>query len=151
MAAVVPVIDVMARKVRTVDSGEPVFNALKTIISFEVGCVIVKEGRDVVGIITKGDILRNAVLKDLNIKTLTCKQIMSKPVITIGDRATVEDASRLMSKNDVFKLPVVNDKGELIGVVTSSDLIREEPVHLGYLKELIRARYVPARLRTNPR
>lgn len=151
MAAVVPVIDIMTRKVRAVESGEPVYSALREIINFEVGCVVVKDGHNVVGIITKGDILKRAVLKESDIRTLPCKQIMSKPVITIDDNATVEDASRLMSKNNVFKLPVINEKKELIGIVTSTDLIREEPIHLGYLKELVRARYVPYRLRTNPR
>jgi CBS domain-containing protein len=67
---------------------------------------------------------------------------MSRPVITIDPDCTIEEASKLMTTKGVSKLPVVKDR-KLVGVITMSDIIRAEPTQVGYLQELVRARFVP--------
>lgn len=55
------------------------------------------------------------------------KERMSHPVITIYPEATMQEALNLMKKEHVRRLPVVNRRGELIGIVTETDLDRASP------------------------
>lgn len=52
------------------------------------------------------------------------KDIMTKDVVTVGLEDTVEKCANLLIKNDISGLPVLDDKGKVIGMVTEGDLIR---------------------------
>jgi acetoin utilization protein AcuB len=52
---------------------------------------------------------------------------MSKPVITIRPETTMPEALDLMHKEHIRRLPVVNKKGELVGIVTEADLFKASP------------------------
>lgn len=56
---------------------------------------------------------------------LTAKDIMAEEVITVSPDSTVETLARVLMKNRISGVPVVNDAGELVGIVTESDLIRK--------------------------
>jgi len=145
-SAVLHVIDIMSNKVITVDVSNTAYDAVTKMLRRDVGSVVVKKDGKVVGIITKGDVLRKAVKPGLDPKKVNAENVMSKPVVTVDQNATLEEASQLMAKKNVSKLPVLKD-GELVGIITSSDIIRAEPMQVGYLQELIKARYVPHELR----
>lgn len=49
--------------------------------------------------------------------------MMTKKVIDISPNATIAEAARVMSKNDINRLPVIDTKGKLIGIVTRGDVI----------------------------
>ena len=49
------------------------------------------------------------------------KDLMTAPVITIGEDESVATAARLMLDRDVSALPVVNEGGNLVGILTHSD------------------------------
>jgi acetoin utilization protein AcuB len=52
---------------------------------------------------------------------------MSKPVITIRPETPMPEALDLMHKEHIHRLPVVNKRGELVGIVTEGDLIKASP------------------------
>lgn len=56
---------------------------------------------------------------------LKAKDIMTKDVITIKPEATVEELARLLIKQKISGVPVVDDKDNLIGIVTENDLISQ--------------------------
>ena len=144
--SVMKVYDVMATHVVVADASEPLTDAVNRMLERDVGCVVVTDKEDVAGIITKGDVLKKAFMKGLDAKNLPVKSVMTSPVIAISSDTTLEEASRLMIERKVSKLPVVNDK-RLVGIITSTDVIRAEPMQIGYLQELVRARFVPHDLR----
>ena len=145
MSAIVRVSDVMENKVISVDTSSVVFETVSKIIKFEVGSIVVVKAENVVGIVTKGDVLRRGMLLGLDPKTTSVERVMSRNVVTIGKDATLEEASRLMSEKKVSKLPVL-ENGKLVGIITSTDIIRTEPMMVNYLHELIKARFVPHEL-----
>ncbi len=62
---------------------------------------------------------------------LTARDIMNREVITITDEATVKELARILSIHQIGGVPVINDKGKLVGVVTESDLIYQtKKVHI---------------------
>ena len=63
---------------------------------------------------------------------------MVSPVVTISSDDSLEQAAKKMSERHVSKLPVVDDEsGLLVGILTSTDIIRVEPTYVEYLKDLI--------------
>ena len=68
---------------------------------------------------------------------------MSRMPITTNPSATVPDALQVMRGSKVRQLPVVNEKGELVGIVALDDLLRVSPVP-GHLAERVGAG-LPAR------
>jgi len=119
-----PVERIMSKRVVTIDVSSSVFDAAREIMGRDIGCVIVLKEKKVVGVVTKGDILREAVMKRLDPQQLNVERIMSQPVLTIEPTKTLADASFLMSQENLTKLPVVDKKGELVGIITSTDIIR---------------------------
>ena len=62
---------------------------------------------------------------------LTAKDVMTRDVITVGPRTTVEELARLLIEHHISGVPVVDDAGELVGIVTEHDLInREKRLHI---------------------
>ena len=66
-------------------------------------------------------------MKRLDPQQLNVERIMSQPVLTIEPTKTLADASYLMSQENLTKLPVVDKKGELVGIITSTDIIQTKP------------------------
>ena len=118
-----PVEDLMSKKVVSVDSTSTAFDVAREMLNHDIGCVIVLENKKVIGIATKSDIIREAVMKRLDPQKITASSVMTKPVVTIEGGRSLSEASALMSKNNITKLPVI-EKGELIGIITSTDLVR---------------------------
>jgi len=74
---------------------------------------------------------------------LKAKDIMTKDVITVRPDATIEDLARLLVKNDISGVPVVDDKGRLKGIVTENDLItKNSRLHLPTILRVFDA-YIP--------
>lgn len=119
-----PVENLMSRKVVTIDATASAFDATREIMDRDIGCVLVLREKKVVGIVTKGDILREAVMKRLDPSQLNIERIMTQPVLTIEPTRTLAEASALMSEENLTKLPVVDKSGNLVGIITSSDIIR---------------------------
>jgi CBS-domain-containing membrane protein len=62
---------------------------------------------------------------------LTAKDIMTREVITVGPRTTVEELARLLMEHHISGAPVVDETGGLVGIVTENDLInREKRLHI---------------------
>jgi CBS domain-containing protein len=86
----------------------------------EIGSVIVTKDGKPFGIVTHSDIARWAGLRQ-KLLDVKLEGSVSQPLITVGRGATVEEAAKVMIKNQIHKLPVV-DGGRLLGIVTITDL-----------------------------
>jgi CBS domain-containing protein len=115
--------ELMSPKVVTVETNSTAFDAAREMLDHDIGCIVVLDGKKVDGIVTKSDIIREAVMKRLDPQKISIETIMTKPAITIQNSSSLSEASGLMSKHNITKLPVL-EKGELVGIITSSDLVR---------------------------
>ncbi len=62
---------------------------------------------------------------------LTARDIMNREVITVTDESTVKELARILSLHQISGVPVVDNSGKMIGVVTESDLIYQtKKVHI---------------------
>ena len=115
----------MSKPVVTVEESSNGYDIVRELMNRDIGCIVVTKGNEVVGIVTKGDVLRETIMKKADPRKTPASEIMSRPVVTIDPGVTLEEATETMSKNNVSKLPVVKDQ-KLVGIITSSDLIRKE-------------------------
>ena len=117
--------DLMTKPVFSLDTSASVYDVVREMLNRDIGCIIVLSKGEVAGVVTKGDVLREAVMKRADPVRMSAGEVMSRPVVKIGLDASIEEASSLMSKSNVSKLPVVDENDRLVGIVTSSDLIRK--------------------------
>jgi CBS domain-containing protein len=137
MASIVLVRDIMSKDVRLVRPDTSVKEVVATMNKFDIGSIVVVQGDRPVGIITERDILRRLVEPCLAPETLTARQVMTSPVLTISETASIEEAAKLMARKMVKRLPVMNNQ-KLVGIVTFTDIVTKVPTMLSILEELVR-------------
>ena len=114
--------EIMNKEVATAKPGDQLVNAARTMLERKIGCVVVVEGEKVVGIVTESDLIRCAASGfDPNQKLV--RDVMNSPPVTCTPEAPVEEAYAHMRKNNIRHLPIVNEDGGLVGIVTMKDLI----------------------------
>lgn len=126
MESVVLVRDVMTSDVKTARPDDSLREIIQKMVKFHIGSIVVVQDSRPVGIITERDVLVQLSQMAMDLDVTRAKDIMSTPVLTITDSQTIEEASRFMTQNSVKKLPVVRGE-ELIGIVTSTDIMRSAP------------------------
>ena len=134
--------DVMTTSVVTVDRITP-YQEIDRLLSEKriSGVPVLKMGREVAGVVTEADLLaaedetnrrarmdssvgrRRLLHKQQPYVSLTAGILMTAPAITIGPDATIPAAARLMNTHHIRRLPVVDEHGKLVGIVSRRDLL----------------------------
>ncbi len=126
MAGAILVRDVMTRSVKSVGTNQPLIEAIQLMYKFDIGSIIVIQRAKPVGIITDRDVIRNIAMSQLDPVNLKAKDLMSTPLITIEENASIEEAVQIMIRRKIKRLPVV--KGEkLTGIITVTDIAKTTP------------------------
>jgi len=98
-----------------------------------VGCLIVLEKKEPVGIITERGFADLVKKGNFDCKKVTAHNFMTKPIISIDIDATYEKALRLFEKEDIKRMPVVED-GDVVGLLTLRNLITHTKKSMRALK-----------------
>jgi len=124
MAKSVSLKDIMQKDVVTCLKTDNICDVANKMKHKNIGVVVVTNKKNnVQGIISERDILNKVVAKGLDYKTLLVQDIMTKKVITGKPKMSDIDAAAIFTKHNIKKLPIV-DKKKLVGIVTSTDLLR---------------------------
>jgi len=138
--------DVMVEGVVTIDADATVMEAVKLMNENEIGCLIVMRRGRAVGIITERDLLKRVIAKSKNPRKIKVREIMTKPLIAGQPNMDLEEATRLMFKMKIKKLPVVESHGKLLGLITLTDVARFQPQMIRILKKLSSRTAAPKRM-----
>ena len=136
----------MIEGVVTIDSDASVMKAVKMMNENEVGCLIVTRRGKAVGIVTERDLLARVIAKSKNPKKTKVREIMTKPLISGQPEMDLEEATKLMFKMKIKKLPVVESEGKLAGLITLTDVARFQPQMIRILKKLSARTAPPKRM-----
>ena len=133
--------DVMTTSVVTVDRITPYQEIDRLLTQHKIsGMPVLKMGREVAGVVSEADLLaaedetsrrarmarsagRRRRLRPQPHVNLTAETLMTAPAITISPDATIPAAARLMNMHHVRRLPVVDEDGKLVGIVSRRDLL----------------------------
>jgi CBS domain-containing protein len=138
MAGLILVRDVMTKEPRVVRRDTNVQEVVATMDKYDISSIIVVEEKRPIGIVTHKDIISKLVQARIPPDAVTAREIMTSPIITINEESSIEEAARLMSKKHIKKLIVTGSNNELVGIITSSDLVREEPKTTELLNQLLK-------------
>jgi CBS domain-containing protein len=102
-----------------------------------------KDRKRVIGVVTDRDIVCRAVAKNSNPLDLHVETVMSSPAVTVVDTSEADEVQRVMEKHQIRRVPVVNQNGELCGIVSQADIARRRSSREA--GELVRDVSVPAK------
>ena len=103
-------------------------DAARMLRHYETDDIIITDKDNIpVGIVTDEDILSKVSDVTVYAEATSLKEVMTTPIITINEKATLQDALHKMRDNDIRKLPVISKKNKAIGIIyqtTIANVIR---------------------------
>ncbi|HET7642944.1 MAG TPA: CBS domain-containing protein [Nitrososphaeraceae archaeon] len=129
----ITVSSIMTSKVITITEKQTLKELSKLMYQRNIGGIIIlkdilsnnaSEDGNPIGIITERDIARLVAFSS-NLSTDTpTSELMSQPLITINQNSSIKDASDLMQQHNIRRLPVLDNKGKLVGIITAKDILK---------------------------
>jgi CBS domain-containing protein len=117
--------DAMTPSVRTASPSQSLADAAQMMKSDDVGSIpIVEEGR-LVGIVTDRDIAIRAVAESVDPSAVTIADIASRDLVTVDPDQDLDEALALMARHQLRRLPVVEEDGQLVGILAQADVALE--------------------------
>jgi CBS domain-containing protein len=115
------------RDVVVIEKTEPVREAIQLMRHNHVGDVVVVEKREnasiPLGILTDRDIVVEILAEDVDLDTVNVGDVMSYQLVTVNKDTKLLDAVKLMRIKGVRRLLVINEQGELLGILSVDDLL----------------------------
>ena len=140
--------EILARKGSQVWSIGPdasVFDALRLMDEVGAGALLVLNGGRLIGMISERDYARKVILKNRSSRETRVSEIMSTPAISVSTDALVSDCLRVMTENRVRHLPVLDNAGAIVGVVSIGDLVNAvlsaQAAEMRHLKSYVAGHY----------
>jgi CBS domain-containing protein len=130
----------MTRRVRTTRANATIAEAAKAMAKWRIGALVIVEGSKPTGMLTEGDVSR-LVGRGVNPEA-TPVSVAKKALVTVSSGERIEVAAKIMADAGVKKLPVMDD-GNLVGIVTQTDIVNSSFALVTSLKEMVKARYRP--------
>jgi len=139
--------DIMSTPVTTALEEDNVEKVAKLMNAKSIGSVVITDRKgSPVGIITERDIVRRVTAKNLVPRNVKAKEVMSTPLAVVTPYTEVNEAARKMSKLDIRRLGVM-DKGRLVGIISSKDIVALMPELMEIMTEKARITATPSPIR----
>lgn len=117
---------ISSKSALTVPRTSTVMETIRTMAGAKVGSVLVVDGDRLLGIFTERDVMMRVVLEGRNPDYTTVEEVMTSSVQTIPPQTTGDAALRIMHQSHIRHLPVVDDKGRVLAVVSMRNLLQEK-------------------------
>jgi len=128
----VPVSEIMSQNLVTVTTNSDLVSAEELFKKHRIRHIPVVSGKEIVGMLSYTDLLRisfadavdeNEESVDTMVYNMfTISQVMVRDVVSISSETTIKEVAQFLASKEFHALPVV-DNGELVGIVTTTDLI----------------------------
>ena len=120
--------EVMSKNVITCTKDELVIDAVKRMLSYDIGLLVVVEdnlSKHVVGVLSDRDVLTRLVVKGLDPEKIKVGKVMTEKVASARPDESMNVAADRMKKEKVKRLVVYDESGILAGIVSNSDVMKE--------------------------
>ncbi len=117
--------EIMSHGVVTCGPDEPLLEVVKQLALKKFSCLVIVENNIPVGIVTERDLVEVLfdTLQGVIWDELAIQKFMSSPVITVTEDMMLHEVLTLSHKNKIRHMPVVNFIGELVGLLTQTDIV----------------------------
>ncbi len=114
---------VMTKTLITVSLGSMVEEAVKKMVDFDVECLPVVDSEGILhGLLTFIDIVTKVIYSQADVRKLKVEDIMARDLVTCDLGCTVLDVVKIMKNRHLRRIPVINARNKLAGLVTDFDL-----------------------------
>jgi len=113
------------RQLAVVAPGDSVFHALSVMSANDVGALLVLDGEQLVGIFSERDYARKIILQGKTSKETLVSEIMSDKVAYVTPSVSLDECMALMTDKHFRHLPVLDDAGNVLGIISIGDLVKE--------------------------
>jgi CBS domain-containing protein len=114
--------DVMHRGVEWVEPETPITEIARKMLDEDIGAIPVGENDRLVGMVTDRDIVTRGLARVKNCLELVAKDVMTKPIVYARADEDVEDALHIMVKNQIRRLPVIDENKRMTGILSLGDI-----------------------------
>ena len=116
--------EIMTTELLTADASSTVFSAMKVMAARNVGRVLVTDQGAPVGIFTEHDVVRRVMDKQLDPKKISVREVMTSPVLAVGEESRIVEALGRMYRKNFRHLLVRGDKGAIVGIVSMRRILK---------------------------
>ena len=141
MSSNVIVKDIMTKDVPVVHNDTSMHEVIAMITKDDLSYMMVEVEGKPTGIMTEHDIIVRLVSQGLAPSSVIARMVYTNPIFTIDEDATVEEAVKMMNYWGVKHLPVTGKKGQLVGVLTTDNIVFAVPSTIPALAELCHSGY----------
>jgi CBS domain-containing protein len=114
--------DVMHKGAEWVTPQTSLADVAQRMRDLDIGAIPVGENDRLIGMVTDRDIACRGVANGKDPGKLTARDVMSKGIFYCNDTEELEDALRIMEQKQVRRLPVINDKKRMVGMLALGDV-----------------------------
>ena len=114
--------DAMHKGVEWVEPGTTVKALAQRMREHDIGAIPIGENDRLVGMVTDRDIVVRGVSEEADCSSLTARDVMTKDVVYCRDLEEVEDAVRIMEQKEIRRLPVLDEKKRMVGMLSLGDV-----------------------------
>jgi CBS domain-containing protein len=114
--------EIMHKGVEWVSPDTPVTTLAKKMKKYDVGALPVGENDRLIGMVTDRDIAVRGVANGKDVSKLTARDIMTKGIIWCQAGNSAKEAASLMETKQVRRLPVIDEKKRMIGMLSLGDI-----------------------------
>ena len=114
------------KRVVSISAQATVRDAAKAMAEANVGAAAIMDGRHLVGLFTERDVLKRVLLANLDVDAVAVGEVMTRELICTGTRQDIHDARLLMTRHHIRHLPVLDEQGGLVGVLSIRDLMEAQ-------------------------
>lgn len=101
-----------------------------------VGCVPICDNQNnLVGLVTDRDVILRSIACDKDVSTTPLSEIMSTKICCCNSDVEIKEAEDLMCKNQIRRLPIVDDNNKVIGIITLGDLAKNDNINTNEVSE----------------
>lgn len=116
--------EVMAPNAQAIWLTESLTDAARMMWENDCGVLpIIKDCRKVIGMITDRDICMAMTMRDQSPSGISVEEVMSGRVYSVSPEDDIDKALQAMQENKIRRLPVVNEEGELEGILSMNDVV----------------------------
>lgn len=134
------------KQVEIITAQQGVQYLLQCLKTFNVGAMVVSEdGKVIDGIVSERDVVRSLSSKEVKIEDLLVKDIMTVDVYTCKPDATVAEIMSMMTAKRIRHVPVVDDKGQLLSIVSIGDVVKHHLIEISLENQTLKEYVATAR------
>lgn len=113
------------KQVASIAPDQTVMRALEIMAEYDVGALLVLDGKHLAGVFSERDYARKVILQGKSSKHTLVSEIMSEKVVYVTLDETIEECMAIMTEKHFRHLPILDADENVVGIISIGDLIKE--------------------------